>query len=50
VSTVHILAVCLMLALRQFFFFRVIGMLIIEDNDKVWFPTEDLHMELFPSR
>jgi hypothetical protein len=36
------LSVCLRLSLIKCFCFRAFGILIIEDNDKAWFPSEDL--------
>ena len=47
VSTVRCFALHLRLALTKYFCFtyfcyRAFGILIIEDNDKAWFPSEDL--------
>lgn len=36
------LSACLRLAFTKYFCFRAFGILIIEDNDKAWFPSEDL--------
>lgn len=46
-TTVQCFSLCLRLALIKYFCgtyfcYRAFGFLIIEDNDKAWFPSEDL--------